>query len=213
MGIKTKISIVILSLLFFSNITAAQVKIGFLGGVNHSIFNSTNAHMGTRSYVTGFIIGGVINFQLNQLFSLQAEPRYTQMGFNVNITEASLEASAEVHSEFIELPLLVVINFTESSLKPLVSAGINIGYLQSIEQDSKINGEKTKIDVIRDYNRVNVSLDLGIGLQYHLTPASNIIFNTRYSHGLSNINKLLNGSSEGTYTRGIQVLLGAMFKI
>lgn len=207
---KLKIVLIILFSPLFVNSLTAQISIGIQGGLNSAILNLSNkAPEAKLSYNNGFVIGTIINYEINKTFSLQSEPRYIQKGERAQLDLGNIKIDTKIYYDYLELPIYFVTEFTESQFRPFALAGINLGYLLKVKAESIFNGKEETFDITDDYKKLDIAIDLGMGLKYEVTASTCLLLNARYSYGIYDISKM-----EGSVnTRGIQILLGLLYKL
>ncbi len=210
MRTKCKIVLLILISALFANSLTAQISIGIQGGLNSAILNVSNtAPEATFSYNNGFVFGTIINYEINNLFSMQSEPRYIQKGERTQLDLGNIKTDTKLYYNYLELPIYFVTEFTKSRFRPFALAGINLGYLLKVQAESIFNGKEENFDLTEDYKKLDVAIDLGVGLKYEATASTSFLLNARYSYGIYDISK-----NEGSVnTRGIQLLLGLLYKL
>ncbi len=207
---KCKIVLLILFSTLFTNSLTAQISIGIQGGLNSAILNLSNkAPEATLSYNNGFVFGTIINYEINKIFSLQSEPRYIQKGERAQLDLSNFKTDTKIYYDYLELPIYFVTEFTESQFRPFVLAGINMGYLLKVKAESIYNGKEETFEITDDFKKIDIAIELGAGVKYELTASTSLLLNARYSHGIYDISKM-----EGSVnTRGIQLLLGLLYKL
>jgi hypothetical protein len=121
--------ILLLSVLFVITISFmpvnAQVKLGVQGGINLADVSldpeQTGFEMGIR---TGFLVGGIVNYNFSPLLSLQAEPAYIQKGSSVDITSTedgiNIKGEATMTANYIDIPVLLKATFGNAQVKPFL---------------------------------------------------------------------------------------------
>ena len=185
----------------------AQISVGIQGGLNSSIFNIPSSPPSSKmSYKNGLILGPIINYKITDNLSLQFEPRYVLKGYNVKVENIWNNYKS---FNYLELPFFINIEFNElfgTDFQPLLAFGINAGYLLSAINE--LENHKT-YDMTNDFKKIDITLDSGIGGKYYIESNIDFIINLRYSYGIYNIYK----SESSINTRGIQLLVGLLFKI
>lgn len=205
-----KLTLLVIFFIVFVDSLTAQISIGIQGGLNSAILKLSNkAPEAELSYNDVLVLGTIINYEINKMFSLQSEPRFIQKGQRVKFDMSDLKADSKIFFNYLELPIYFVTEFTESQLRPFVLGGINLGYLLKVKAKSNYNGNEMIFDITDDYKKIDIAVDLGIGLKYEITSTADLLLNTRYSYGIYDISKL-DGSIN---TRGIQILIGLLYKL
>ena len=99
----------------YSQQTESAINIGIIGGLN---FNSAQVEIleegADVSSNTGFGIGGVIDWKLNQTFSLRLEPMYLQKG--IGKTELDIQPGINwyIDASYLEIPLFIKASFGDN---------------------------------------------------------------------------------------------------
>lgn len=203
------ILLVVFSIIFINSLTA-QISIGVQGGLNSAIFKLSNLDPNAKiSYNNGIILGSIVNYELNNSFSLQMEPRYIQKGQIGKLKDFAPLEEAELDFHYLEFPIYLVAELSESQLSPFILGGINLGYLIKAKADIVAYGKEETYDITSDYKKFDFAIDLGAGLKYKLDTNTSLLMNVRYSYGIYNLSNM-DGSVN---TRGIQILLGALYKL
>jgi outer membrane protein W len=96
----------------------------------------------------------------------------------------------------------------QSNLRPYIFTGINFGILFSAISKVKYYNEISELTLTNGYNKLDLALDLGIGIEYLINLKYSLSLDVRYSHGLLNLAK------EGTLNfRGIQGVTGFIYQL
>jgi hypothetical protein len=176
----------------------------------------------------GFTFGIGVNFELNEIFSLQPELNFIQKGARFEVNEElngeRYNAKSKLTINYVEIPLLVRASFGEST-KFYISAGPSLGigvggkYSVKATQSSmglsvtgKVNGKVKFGDEPTDYvsiedgelyipKRLDVGLQLGIGTII----AEKVMIDIRYGIGLTN---LYDEDDSSVFNRAFQFTLG-----
>ncbi len=189
---KLFITTVIALFVFAGVATAQHANIGIKGGLNaYTLDNSNNSGADPK---ISFHLGLLGHIHIASQFALQPEINYSLQG--AKTTLAGNEMKLNLH--YINIPLLLQYMFDNGFR---LQAGPQLGFLASAK------AEQQNIDVDVKDNYEFVEYGLGAGVSY-VNPRSNLGFDIRYNHGLSNINK--NGNAK-IYNRGLQA--GVFFLI
>jgi hypothetical protein len=117
----------------------AQVSIIPKIGVNfaNASINEANLLEGGKSSLIGLTGGLGFNFSLtdDNFLSIQPEILYSQKGFSSS-SSGLVNYEGDYRLNYLEVPLLVKINFGGEKVKLYVNAGPSIGYLMS----GRVNG-------------------------------------------------------------------------
>ena len=173
--------------------TEAQIRPGYIIGVNRSTFDikSNNLTVNPET-ITGIHFGGVLDIPLNKNISFQPNLIFTAKGsnFKIDSTEFSLSPI------YIELPLLVVCRFGSEYFSVSLSAGpyaacgvdgykiISGGEMQEIkfgtgsEKDLKTLDAGFKFGAGINISGIMISVHYGIGLA-NIIPVSDSVLEMR----------------------------------
>ncbi|HVO76167.1 MAG TPA: porin family protein [Ignavibacteriaceae bacterium] len=223
--------IIFLSILFISAISFmqvnAQIKLGVQGGVNLAGISmdpeESGFDTGTR---TALVLGGIINFDLSPLLSLQAEPSYVQKGSSVDITQIqngiNIKGEGNISINYIEIPILLKVTFPTPQIKPFLVGGASVSFRAG---DAKLTLDKvtgngqdvTNLIPAEDKEQTMKSkstdfvLNFGAGL---MIPVSllDIFIEGQYNLGLTNINDESNDDTK-IKNHGIQIKAGLLFSL
>ena len=178
--------------LFLVQSASAQVKLGLMGGANFSNFRvgddpiavqlPNNAfEQGSFNSRTSFAIGGVAEYSLSPMISLSVQPMYSRQGSKFKFDGPvvnPLSTESTIKLNYIDVPVMLKVEFGSSSVKPYVTSGFTLGFLTSAKSASE--------DVKDDLKGTNISWNIGGGLSL---PAGGRTFfiEGRYMLGLSDI--------------------------
>ena len=135
---------------------AQSIKYGAKGGVSLTGFTGSDSK-GT-AYQFGFHVGGLVNFSINDMFSVQPEILYSQKGAKGDGTAGS-PSDAHINLSYIDVPVLLHVATGETGL--FFEAGPQIGFLLSA--NTEYQGSST--DVKNATNAVDFGYAAGIGFQ------------------------------------------------
>ena len=157
-------------------------RIGIKGGVNFSTLYAENVD--DTKMLTGINLGLFAKLPLSDHFALQPELYYTMKGAEVKYNNFFVDGTARFNLNYIELPLLLVINITDFVN---IHVGPYAAYLISgkAKNESNINlfdfEENLDTD---DYNKFDLGIAAGVGLDFNA-----ISLGLRYNHGTTTIGK------------------------
>ena len=173
-----------LSLIILTNVQAQDnvTKVGIKGGINFSNFYTDNVD--DNNVLTGFNIGFFAKMPVAENISFQPEISYTGKGAELVYNYAIVEGTAQFKLNYIEVPLLLVVNLTQNLN---IHAGPYAAYLISSKTTNKSDSGsynfEDNIDV-DDFNRLDAGLAGGIGLDLE-----QVSLGVRYNYGLTKIGK------------------------
>lgn len=182
---KLIITTAIALFIFVGIATAQNTNIGIKGGLN--VYITNNSDNSNPDPKLGFHLGLLGHIHITDQWALQPELTYSLQGSK--ITVAGNEVKLNLH--YINVPLLLQYMFDNGFR---IQAGPQLGLLAG----AKSGLQNTDTNVKDNFQ--TMELGLGLGMSY-VNPESDIGFDIRYNHGLSNINK--NGNAK-MYNRGLQ---------
>ena len=157
-------------------------QFGVKGGVNFSQLFTKDAEKDNMKI--GFNVGIYNKMPITEMFSFQPELYYSIKGAEVKYNNAFVDGTARFNLNYIEMPLLLVINITDNFN---IHAGPYAAYLVSGDVKNESSGsifdfeENINAD---DYNRFDVGFEGGVGIDFQL-----VSFGARYSYGLNKVGK------------------------
>lgn len=185
----------IIILVFTTYCTKAQLRVGFKAGVNLSSIQGSGYTDPDQKLFMGLDIGGLVNYSINQKFSLQPELFFSQEGTQWK----SADYDQKNRLNYLNIPLLVQYSTpsgffaqTGPQMGLLVSAKMKYkenrsagGIVEVASQDEENpDGLKIqKVNIKNSYARSPVSWVFGAGYIHE----SGFGINARYNIGLSNI--------------------------
>lgn len=159
-----------------------QARIGIKGGVNFSNLYTNDAdHNKMR---IGFNLGLFAKLRISDVIAFQPELYYTAKGAQMNYNNALVNGTAKFHFNYLELPLLAVINVTPYFN---VHTGPYFSYLINgrVLNQSSINTFDFEKNInTDDYNKLDAGLAVGAGVDFKA-----VSIGARYYHGLTTIGK------------------------
>ncbi len=184
----------------------ASYQVGMLAGMNLG-YGATNPSStgGTR---TGLSLSVFLEKGIFDHGFIAPEIRYIQRGAQTSLASiAGVDVTGMVSLDYIEflLPLKYKIPLGPKrlafflSLAPTFAIAIN----RSVEVLGLVN-----VDLISRFSNTDVTLNAGGGLEYVMGPEWSGIFQVRNAFGLKNID-----SQNEFHTRGIEILLGFLFRL
>jgi len=212
------------SFLFITIILAASkslAQIPFNFGVKGALnFASATLTDGTNpvpaiSSRTAFGFAGVVEYELNSLISLQAEPQYIQKGAKTSATDPTFgTVTGTGKFNYFEIPVLVKIGFDAMLIKPYVFAGPAVGFLTSASGESEYQGLTASIDMKDKTKSTEFSLNFGGGIAYPIAPLLSLTGDIRYSLGLTNIAKPQSPTDKSDWkSRDVKVFVGLLLSL
>ena len=157
-------------------------RFGLKGGVNFSNLYTNDESQ--AKMLTGFNAGVYGKLSVTRHIAVQPELYFTVKGAEVTYNTLFVDGTARFNLNYLELPLLLVVNVTDHfsfHVGPYGSYLIN-GSVKNISNINLFNFEQN-IDS-NDYNRFDAGLMAGAGIDLGF-----LSLGARYSYGLTNIGK------------------------
>lgn len=157
-------------------------RVGIKGGINLSTLYTEDSY--DTKMLTGFNIGLFSKVPITQHVSIQPEFYFTTKGSEVTYNNAFVEGIARFKLNYLELPLLLVINVTDNFN---IQAGPYASFLVtgkvSNESDGNLFDFEDNIEV-DDFNRFDGGIAVGVGIDF-----GSLGIGARYNYGLTTIGK------------------------
>jgi len=188
----------------------AGVRFGLAAGASFARFNvDTDSDIGIeRPTRNGFTVGGILDIQINDRFSVCLEPIYAEKGSKTDFPHEWDDLDNTLEFDYILLPILFKVKFDCGKIKPYVFLGPYLGYAVKLQTVMKDSGEV--IDNKDRFERSDLGMDIGMGVESHLTNRIFIFVSGSYSVGLQDIS--INDLSRFN-NRGFCTLAGLLFEI
>ncbi|MGB5675730.1 MAG: porin family protein [Gemmatimonadota bacterium] len=187
----------------------AQTTLGVKGGINvANISTNVEDFPDIIDSKTGFVGGAFATFGLGSLFALQPELLYSQKGFEAS--EGVL--SAQLGTNYIEIPVLLKAQFKLAMLRPAIYAGPVL----SLETGCTVSISDVSVDCSDDEGFVDRKTSewgaaFGANLDFILGPVI-LILDARYQLGLTNLADVPD-SDEEVKNRVWQIMAGVGFTL
>ncbi|MFA5817117.1 MAG: porin family protein [Bacteroidales bacterium] len=155
---------------------------GIKGGVNFSNLYTKDAS--NAKMLTGFNLGMFGKLPITKHIAVQPELYFTTKGAEVAYNSLFVNGTARFHLNYVEVPLLIVVNITDNFN---IQVGPYGSYMISgiVKNESNINlfNFEQNIDT-HDYNRFDAGIAVGAGIDIGA-----ISLGARYYYGLTNVGK------------------------
>jgi hypothetical protein len=156
-------------------------KFGARLGINFSNLSTENA---TDNILPGLCIGMFVKLPITKYFAFQPEVNFSMKGAKVDYANPFVAGSATYAFNYLEVPLIGVINFTDNLS---IHGGPYAAYL--ISGSTKNNSSANIFDFENNINPDNYErLDLGVVLGAALN-VGRVGLGVRYSRGFTTIGK------------------------
>jgi len=175
-------------LLLFTVVSAQNQNIGVIGGVNiANVDMDTDLEGIEPENLTGFGLGGVLEFGLNENMSLCFEPMYLIKGFQQNMEEdLGMPFNVNIKGSNIEIPVFLKYFLGSGNMQPYVMVGPTIGILMRADLGLNIMGIGFDLHVKDLLNSIDYGVGFGGGLRFAV--GQNTFFvEGRYTLGLTNV--------------------------
>ena len=208
---KGKIILIAILLLMFSTAVFAQgiTAKGIKGGLNLANWTGDDADFdfdggyGNKKMRTGFVFGGFITYEMNEMFSLQPELLFTMKGAKYEDEYTEEEDNYEYYEKteismncnYLEIPVLAKLKIPmEGNIKPNVFLGPALSIALSTTYDvdfeykeyedgQLVDEESGSVDADIEFIKdVDFGLVFGAGVDF-----GKITVDARYNMGLSSI--------------------------
>ena len=186
---------------------ASKLKFGVKTGLNIS---STSLNMDLdlfpgESYdvksKTGFQIGGIANYQLQEKIQLQTELLFSQLGYEILFKRDesfgdTYRSTDSYKLNYLQIPIIAKYNiydnlYIEGGIETsiLLSGKLEFEYVEdNVGEDNDYTGSDTynlKSDEGFDVNSIDFGLNIGLSYEY-----KKFLVTARYSLGLTNVNSI-----------------------
>ena len=188
----------------------AQTTIGVKGGINVADVSTNVVDVSDLvDSKTGFVGGGFVTLGLGSLFAVQPELLYSQKGFKAE--EGG--QSAQLNTNYLEIPVLLKAQFKLAMLRPAVYAGPVVSFETTCNLD--VLGVTFDCDDddegFDQRKKTDWGAVFGANLDFFLGPLT-LILDGRYQLGLTNLADDPEGNDE-VKTRVWQFMAGVGFTI
>jgi len=198
---------------FFSSNVSAQISLGVKAGVNIatvSLSDEFSPEGASEKSTVGFLFGGVAQFGLSDMFSIQPEVLYYQKGYVQEFEASAGGFDLTVTWNYLEVPVLLKANFGDSDkLNYYEGIGPSMGYALDATFDDGTNKEDIDFEQ-GELSRLDWSLALDAGVNVPAGSGS-LMLNLRYMLGISNIKD--SPDPGDAKHRGIEVSIGDLFPL
>ncbi len=224
-----KVLLAVAMIVGFATADAQELKFGAKAGVNFSTLGGSDVFENK----TSFHAGAVLEYKINDQFSIQPELTYSSQGASLNTSKSlgilggfmgendSFDLSglsdkefekilssvdAKFSSGYINLPIMVKFYVIEGLS---LQAGPQVGFLVSAK--AKASGSvlgqsfSDDVDIKEEFKTVDFGLNFGLGYKF----AEKFFVDGRYNLGLTNVAE---GNDGKSITNGVfQLSVGYMF--
>jgi outer membrane protein W len=197
-----------LLLLFLISLQAvqAQNKTWGAGPEIGMSFAKYSGDLENQEFKTGLLGGGHVTYSTHPTFGVTLKALYHQRG-------SQQEIGGTLNKEllhYLEFPLLARYFLTPGGkFRPNIFLGPSAAFLLNV-QNKVGDGAYTSVSAENreNYRNFDLGLNAGIGLNYLIAKETRLLFDARYTHGLTDLTKAVDIS---TYNRGWAFTLGLSF--
>ncbi len=158
--------LIILTLYFSLTALAQGVKLGGRAGLNVANISfdpDINNSNTSKSAERFFLVGGLIQIGISELFSFGIEPTYIQKGANFEETyyryngypNLTVTHITRYRYSYFELPLLFKAYLPFSAVKPYAEIGMNIGFRVASSKEYEVIPPYQNSSISKVYASVN----------------------------------------------------------
>lgn len=173
---------------------------GITGGLKAGM-NIANLHgddvegLGFESKM-GFCAGGFITFKVANIVAIQPEVLYTQKGNKWEEEFNGETWKVTFNLNYLEIPVLLkVIMPIQGMIKPHLFAGPYFAYNLTAKVKEEYNGQSDEEDIDEYFKDTDFGTVFGGGIDFGL-PVGKIVFDARYSLGLTSIDEPDDGTAD-----------------
>lgn len=167
----------------------SNISFGVKAGLNiATVTNQDN----TKSLI-GFHVGGLVEFKIDDKFSVQPELMYSAQGTKFD--------GGKLNLDYINVPIMAKYYIVDAFS---IEAGPQIGFLMSAKAKAD-SGES--VDVKDQTKSIDFGLDFGAGYKF----TENIFAGVRYELGLTQLQKDLVAGDTASHSSVFQISVGYKF--
>lgn len=165
------------------------VSIGPRVGINISDFNGDVTN---NNIQLGLSAGAMLTYSVVNTFGISIEALYSQKGARIENTLINNERiNFNRKINYIEVPVLARYFLNKNGdFRPNIFLGPDFGFKlnsKDVNRELTTGTERPDVDRSGAINPVDVGLTGGIGLNFSVIESARILFDARYTYGLSNI--------------------------
>jgi hypothetical protein len=205
-----------LAALGFSLAAFGESEYGFYGGLSSDRpTNIPTSLGGSISGVSGAATrGAMLGFErkkeLTPFLYFQNEINYVQRGLSLNANVAGTPVSETIHTDYLEVPLLLRAQANIGFLHPYLIFGPSVGVAvnRSVGATNGATGESLSIDASSAVNPFDAGLNGGAGIELKLGDSVGLEVEGRYYYGLTDIDP----ARSGVFHRGAEMRAGITWR-
>lgn len=201
--------------LIIGSVSFGQFSFGPRFGINlGSISDDPDAPSAYKqSNIVGLIFGASAEIGIFGPMYIDVQPTYIKKGEEIEgpfiVNGQQVNGTLTQTANYLQFPILIKAKFPAGPVKPYGFLGPNIGINLSATTEFEGGGQNIDQDN-ENASSIDFAVDFGAGIGFGIMPLMDLVFDVRYSLGLSNVIKNPQ-QNESAKTRGIQIMIGAMF--
>ena len=194
----------LLALLVVPGLVQAQVvTVGAHGGVNVA---STDSGTSTVKPVAGASLDVTLFGEL----AFRVEAEYAESGVHLDAGSGSATMATDYSLGYLALPLNLRYDISRSTVPMYLFAGTTLGALLFATQSQGT----TSTDVKSQLRPIDVSLDLGGGIGYRISPSVTVLCDVRFSFGLlDDVKQDAALAVDSWQQRAVKVVIGVTYTL
>jgi len=192
----------------------AQIRVGFIGGINYTGFGGDNPFNGSYSSDVGYNVGITSDFYFLDDVALNIQPMYSHESTNIQYDvdyQYDKYDSISVKVDYFDLPLNIKV-IADNKIT-FLTAGLSIRIpLSAISTDNTLN---TESDIKNRFESLILDANFGVGMQFELEK-SILFIELRYSQSLTNLTNLDLGETTNNLklkSNSIQIYSGLLITL
>ena len=194
----------ILAILFLCVIVTtenAQKKVWSIGPEIGATFSKFGMDANTNHHATGITGGLFLTYSVINTFGITGNILYAEKGADLGTQEIILK--------YIEIPLTgrFFLN-KEGKFRPNIFLGPTFGFLRGVSSQTGTDDPVKVPDYEKTYNDFDLGATGGLGLNYQILPETRLLFDARYTYGLSDITKAAGQINNETVTLTFEMSFG-----
>ena len=204
--------------IFISTASYAQTwMVGVRGGINFANQAWTEISPNV-SFNVESLGGGQIDYWFNPKVAASFQILFDQKGASaMGSADGPPGYAVTWTSNYIELPLFIKVNPSESSFQTYLFGGPSIGFLISNTENGSFRGSYTNgsVDITDSTKKMDLSIVLGVGISSKFQSGLQFIADVGFAIGLINTDNYLSDKDIGIgiYSRDIRLAAGILFPI
>jgi len=156
------------------------LSFGVRAGVDFAWYGGDDVAADTVEAKMGYAVGAVMAYRINRTFAFAPELLYVMKG-----TESSTDLKVTIWLNYLAVPLLARASFlTEGQIHPFVYAGPELAFLLTAK--GRLADQPTQ-DIKDSSKTIELSLDVGAGVEIAKPNGQAICFDVRYTHGFTTV--------------------------